>query len=257
MANREIVLIGVGEIGGVFARGFLRLGISVHPVTRDSDMTTLAQRVPEPALVVVAVGESSLQPVLSELPAIWRHRVCLLQNELLPNDWQGIDSPTVLSIWFEKKPGRDAKVIIPSPLYGPGADLVGQALAAVGIPCLSLDSERQLLVELVVKNLYILTTNIAGLEVGGTVDELWRHHKALATRVAVDVLRLQEKMTGEHFDFDTLVERMVEAFTGDPAHNCMGRSAAARLIRAIEHAERLQCDVPELRRIATALSMTA
>jgi len=257
MANNEIVLIGVGEIGGVFARGFLRLGYSVHPVTRDTDLLALSQRVTDPDLVVVAVGETSLRSVLSGLPAAWKDRLCLLQNELLPSDWRGIPSPTVISIWFEKKPGMDAKVIIPSPVQGPGAGLVGRALAAVGIPTLTLDDDRQLLAELVVKNLYILTTNIAGLDVGGTVDELWRHHRALAMRVAGDVLRLQEKLTGERFDHAALIERMLAAFAGDPAHKCMGRSAPARLDRALEHAERLQCDVPELRRIAGRQSLRA
>jgi len=257
MANNEIVLIGVGEIGGVFARGFLRLGFSVHPVTRDTDRAALAQRVTQPALVVIAVGEQSLKPVLDTLPGVWRDRVCLLQNELLPTDWQGFATPTVISVWFEKKPGIDVKVIIPSPVHGPGAGLVSRALATVGIPSRLLVNERELLIELVLKNLYILTTNIAGLEVGGNVDALWRHHRPLAIRVAHDVLRLQERITGEQFDPAVLIERMVEAFAGDPAHQCMGRSASARLARALEHAERLQCEVPALRQIASHQSVTA
>ena len=34
MAGKNIILIGIGEIGGLIARGFLRLGYSVHPVDR-------------------------------------------------------------------------------------------------------------------------------------------------------------------------------------------------------------------------------
>jgi hypothetical protein len=44
MQNREIVLIGIGETGGIFARGFLPLDNSVHPVTRETDMRGLAHR---------------------------------------------------------------------------------------------------------------------------------------------------------------------------------------------------------------------
>ena len=250
MTNREIILIGVGEIGGVFARGFLRLGYSVHPVNRDTDMQALSQRVSSPALVVVAVGEQALQPVLAEIPDPWRDKLCLLQNELLPQDWQGIPNPTVISIWFEKKPGMDAKVIIPSPLYGPGSELVCAALEAVNIPCQRLQSEADLLRELVIKNLYILTTNIAGLESGGNVDQLWREHQALASDVVTDVLTLQEALTGHSFDKEMMIGRMLEAFAGDPEHKCMGRSAPARLERALEHARRLDLRLPTLERIS-------
>jgi hypothetical protein len=250
MANRQIILIGIGEIGGVFARGFLRLGYAVHPVTRETDMQALAQQVASPALVVVAVGEKALQPVLSHIPTPWRERLCLLQNELLPEDWQGIPQPTVISIWFEKKPGMDAKVIIPSPLFGPGSELVCAALDAVSIPCQQLQCEVELLRELVIKNLYILTTNIAGLEAGGNVDQLWREHRELAESVAADVLKLQQAMTGQSFDKEMMIGRMLEAFAGDPQHKCMGRSAPARLARALEHANRLGLHLPTLERIA-------
>ncbi len=43
---------------------------------------------------------------------------------------------------------------------------------------------------------------------------------------------------------------MLRAFDGDPAHRCMGRSAPARLARALEHAEHLRLPVPTLRAIA-------
>jgi ketopantoate reductase len=257
MTEREIVLIGIGEIGGVFARGFLRLGITVHPVTRDTDMQALSRHLNKPTLVLVAVGENALQPLLSSIPECWRDRLCLVQNELLPNDWQEIVDPTVISIWFEKKPGMDVKVIMPSPVYGPSAALICQALQAVNIPCTQLENEHQLLQELVVKNLYILTTNIAGLVAGGTVDELWRNHRQLAQEVATETLQLQTGLTGEKFETETLMGRMLEAFAGDPDHKCMGRSAPARLARALQHAERLKLELPALRRIANQTEMTA
>ena len=250
MTNQQIILIGIGEIGGVFARGFLRLGYTVHPVTRETDMQTLSREVPSPSLVVVAVGEQALQPLLAEIPTPWRDRLCLLQNELLPKDWQGIDAPTVISIWFEKKPGMDAKVIIPSPLYGPGSELICAALDAVGIPCQRLQNDAELVQELVIKNLYILTSNIAGLDCGGTVDTLWREHQELASAVASDVLTLQEALTGTSFDRERMIGRMLEAFAGDPEHKCMGRSAPARLARALEHAEALGLSLPTLERIS-------
>ncbi len=32
--NQAVIIVGVGELGSVFARGFLRLGYPVYPVTR-------------------------------------------------------------------------------------------------------------------------------------------------------------------------------------------------------------------------------
>lgn len=248
--KQPVILIGVGEMGGVFARGLLRLGHPVYPVGRDTDMDALARQLPEPAMVLVSVAEGDLQAVLAAIPGAWHDRLALLQNELLPADFAQLEQPTVISVWFEKKPGQDAKVIIPSPAYGPRAHLLHDALGAIGIPVRELGSAQELLFELVVKNLYILTSNIAGLRTGGTVGELWTHHQAFARQVAEDVIALQEAMTGQRFDRAELIAAMLTAFDGDPAHKCMGRSAPARLARAIEHADRLAVAVPTLRDIA-------
>ena len=252
MAKKAVVVIGIGEMGSVFARAFLRRGHPVYPVTREVSMAKLARRLPRPKAVVAAVGESALQPLLADLPAPWRERVVLLQNELLPADYAALPDPTVISIWFEKKRGQDSRVIIPSPARGPRARLLQKALATLDIPVRPVEHERDMLFELVLKNLYILTSNIAGLAVGGTVGELWRDHEELARRIAADVIRLQEAMTGSRFNNEHLVAGMVAAFDGDPAHRCMGRSAPARLARALAHAERHDVEVPTLRDIAAA-----
>jgi hypothetical protein len=243
------VLIGVGEMGGVFARGLLRLGHPVHPGTRSIPMEDVAATVPAPALALVAVAEGDLQPVLRDLPEPWRNRAGLLQNELLPGDWSSLADPTVVSVWFEKKPAQDAKVIIPSPVYGPRAALLVDALGAIGIPARQLATPDALLFELVVKNLYILTSNIAGLRVGGTVAELWDLHRDFASAVAEDVIALQEALTGRSFDRAALVEGMLAAFRGDPDHKCMGRSAPARLERALAHAAAHGLHLPVLEEI--------
>jgi len=230
-----VALIGIGEIGGVLARGLLKSGHPVYPVTRGMDLQQAARRIPEPELVVVAVGETALPAVLEALPPHWRVRCALIQNELLPADWQrhGLTHPTVASIWFEKKPGRDVKVLIPTPIYGPHAGQLAQALEAVKVPVRQLSSEMDLLQALVVKNLYILTTNLAGLQMGGTVSELWAQHRELAEAVFDDALTLQRAFTGITTPREQLLAAMLEGFQGDPEHQCMGRSAAQRLERAI------------------------
>ena len=251
--KRPVAIIGVGEMGGVFARGFLRLGHPVYPVTRQMSAAQVAAELPEPEAVVVAVGERDLRPVLEGVPEPWRSRLVLLQNELLPADFSHLPEVTVISVWFEKKPGQDFKVIQPSPAYGPRASLLEAALATLGIPVRVLQEEKELLFELVLKNLYILTTNIAGLRTGGTVGELWRDHRELAEKVAEDVIALQERLTGERFDHRALIDAMLVAFEGDPEHKCMGRSAPARLERAMRHGERQGIDLPTLAQIASEM----
>jgi len=242
-----VVIIGIGEMGGVFARGFLRAGHPVYPVTRQQNMQELATEI-TPALVLLAVGEADLQSTLKQLPAIWKDRVALLQNELLPHDWQqhGLDNPTVISVWFEKKPSIEAKVIIPSPIYGSQATLLATALSSLSIDNTVLTSADELLFELVRKNLYILCSNLAGLKVGGNVGELWANHETFARELIADILAIQEKLVGQALEQDALIKAMLLAFAGDPKHNCMGRSAPARLARAQQQAETFGLQLPTL-----------
>ena len=247
--SKEILLIGVGEMGGVFARAFLKAGYTIVPVTRETDWAGLTGR--DFAAVLVAVGEKDLQATLEKLPQNWQDRVILLQNELLPKDWQKheLTNPTVISVWFEKKYPNDYKVIIPSPVYGPQAALIAEALKSLNIPVKICADENELLFELILKNLYILTTNVCGLKVGGTVGELWHDHEALARAVAGDVLNIQFHLAGKELDREQLIQAMVAAFEGDRDHKCMGRSAPARLERALTQAQEAGLDTPALNEI--------
>ncbi len=243
-----IVIIGIGEIGSVFARGFLKLGHPVYPITRDMDIEQVAQQVPEPQLVLVTVGESDLASVLATLPEQWKNCTALIQNELLPSDWQqhNISNPTVASIWFEKKQGQEPKVVVASPVYGSQANLIKAALDSLQIPCNILASESELLFELVRKNYYILASNICGLKTGGVVSELWQKHEAFVREVLSDIHAIQEHLAGQNLDKEALLAAMLIAFEGDPEHGCMGRSAPARLERALKIAKQANIDVPHL-----------
>jgi hypothetical protein len=249
--SKSVVVVGMGEMGSVFARGFLRSGYTVHPVVCGMEMATVAEELPQPELVLIAVAEADLHELLAKVPDSWKDRLVLLQNELLPRDWQQYKlEPTVISVWFEKKKGMDSKVIIPSPVYGKHAQQVADALASIDIATTVLADEASLLHELVLKNVYILTTNIAGLEVGGNVGELWDDNKIIAESVALDVIRLQEALTGQALDHQALIDGMVNAFNGDREHMCMGRSAPVRLQRALMLAEQNNLSLSMLERIA-------
>ena len=191
-----IVIIGMGEMGGVFGRAFLRAGHPVIPVTRRSSTDSIASEYPDPELALVAVGEADLDQVLDGLPDAWRNKAGLLQNELLPSTWESrrVSDPTVIVVWFEKKAGRPVKVIQPSPVFGPATALVVDALATLEIPTTVPASAEEATLSLVAKNLYILVSNIAGLVTGGSVGELWDAHRELAMSVASDVLDVQEAL---------------------------------------------------------------
>lgn len=248
----EVVVIGLGQLGRVFAGGLLRVGCTVVPVTRGDDMAPLARMHPAPQLVLVAVAENDLDTVLAALPEAWKPRVALIQNELLPRDWQahGYVDPTVIPVWFEKKKGTDAKPLIASPVAGPGATLLRRALSSIDLPCREVARGNALLFELVRKNVYILTTNIAGLKTGGTVAELWTRHEAFARQVASEIMDIQDALTGVRHDRDALIAGMLEAFDADPQHGCTGRSAPSRLKRALAHADAFGLAVPSLRSLS-------
>jgi len=250
---KSIIIAGIGEIGSVFARGFLRCGYRVIPVTRQHSFNELSdEELSNTELVLIAVGEEAMSDVIRQVPDVLRERICLLQNELLPDDWRSADilQPTVISVWFEKKKGMDSKVIIPSPVHGPHAAQLAKALATVDIPTRILDNEEQLLFELVLKNLYILSSNICGLRTAGNVASLWHDHQSLARSVAAEIIQLQQAMTGQLFNEERLLLALQSAFDGDPEHKCMGRSAPQRLRRALQHAHNYGLKLPVLEQLA-------
>jgi len=249
--KQPVVVIGIGELGSVFARGLLRYGHPVYPISRGMNMIDEARTIPDPELVLLAVAENDLHAALDQIPESWRDKLCLLQNELLPRDWHAhaINDPTVIAVWFEKKKGQDVKVLLPSPIHGPHAEPVQSALAALDIPARTLFDSDELLYELVRKNIYILTINIAGLITGGTVNELWSDHQGLAREIAEEIISIQEWLTDEELPRDRLIEGMLEAFAGDPEHKCLGRTALSRLHRALLHADETGLAAPKLREI--------
>ncbi len=250
--KKEIIVIGIGEMSGVFTRALLRAGYPIIPITRDIKISDVQQKFNNPEMILVAVGETDLSPVLEQLPSDWKDKVVLLQNELLPYDWEKHEliNPTVISVWFEKKKGQDFKVLVPSPIMGPKAEIIKNALSLLEIPGWVVANDKEMLFELVRKNLYILMTNITGLEVGGDVNALWNQHRELAFKVFDELLILQNHLTQYDNDREPLIEAVVEAINGDLAHQCMGRSAPGRLARALDYAGKNQLEVPELKRIS-------
>lgn len=243
-------------MGGVFARGLLSVGYPVYPILREMSMEKAADEIEDPVLVLVAVAEGDLASVLEQMPDRWTSRIGLLQNELLPRDWEeyGILDPTVVAVWFEKKFRRPVTPLRPSPVFGPQSGLIESALASLNIPVEVLEHEDELVDALVMKNLYILTANIAGLAGAGTVGGLLEENYNLTRRVFEDILTLQEALTGSSFEASKMWRRLEQIFREAPEHGSRGRSAPQRLKRALQDADRKDCKLGSLTDIADQLA---
>ena len=241
------IIVGMGELGAVFAHGLLKLGHPTYPVTRKQQVSEVISAVGEPEVVLVCVGEADLGRVLTEIPARFRDRVGLVQNELVPRDWlrAGLEQPSGVVVWFEKKAGRAIHIVLPSLVYGPKRALLLRVLKALSIPAREIGDE-ELAFELAFKNLYILVHNLAGIQHPGTVAELWAEHGVFARAVAEDVLTHQEALLGLRLDRHRLLEQLREAVAADPDHGCAGRTAPERLKRVLAQAHELGLELPSL-----------
>ena len=254
--KQPIVVIGIGNLGGVFSQGFLRLGHPVFPVELGVAPADVAQEIPEPLLTLVAVAEDALHPLLESIPDAWRGRLGFVQNELMPRDWEthGVVNPTVAAVWFEKRKNTGPMIYFPSPVYGPRADLMVDAFGAMEIPAVRVDSAEQILFELVRKNLYIVSKNIAGLVAPGNVGELWASNEALFRAVAEDVFDVQQYLAGRELPRQQMLDQMVQDIVGLPQKNTAGSSAPGRLRRTLARADEGGLAVPKLREIQQAIT---
>ena len=62
-ARESVVIIGMGQLGGLLAHGLMRLGYSIYPVLRGDDLATAQEDCPNTKLVLVSVGEDVLDEV--------------------------------------------------------------------------------------------------------------------------------------------------------------------------------------------------
>ncbi len=235
---RRVAVIGVGQLGRLIGGGLIAHGVEVLPVQRTTPADVRTARLKAADRVLVAVGEDDLVDVLRALPARLKDgRTWLLQNELLPPVWKSasIEAPTVLVVWAEKKKGKPVAEVQKTLVAGPDRGLVVAALASVDVRAEAID-DGALEHALVDKNLYTLVSNLAGLKVGGTVAGLMNEHRALATKLAKEILTIEAARLGTELEPAPFVERLFTAFAADPSHGCRGRTAEARLARLRAHA---------------------
>ena len=179
-------------MAGVLATAFLRKGHPVFPIIRKMNMSEEVNTIVNLRMVVAAVAKKDFKTVMGEIPLQWRDKLVLIQNELLPRDWEafGITDPTNLSVWFEKKKGMDYNPFLPTPMFGPHAELIAESLQAIEIPSRVMGSMDNMVAELVGKNVFVFTINICGLALpdGTTSSMLWENEQNLALAVADNVI---------------------------------------------------------------------
>ncbi len=246
----EVVVWGVGELGAMFARGELCCGNTVVPVTRSTPLNTLAEHSCDPARVWMTMGVEDLWKALPSVPLHWRQRLVLVQNELLPPLWEfrRIEDPTVVSVWFEKKPRTPLREVGSSEVYGPLSEGVCDVFEMLSLPVTRLQGRDQLLRSLLVKNAYILVTNLVGMGTELTVEQLFSERGPLCRAVFGEVMKVQQHLLGENPKDVPSPEDVWSACLGRlqscPDRKAAGRSARERCLRILETAKELDIEVP-------------
>ncbi|MBI5497609.1 MAG: hypothetical protein HY904_21540 [Deltaproteobacteria bacterium] len=234
---QELVVLGLGQLGELFAVAALRHGMRVSPVRRTSPRPLPWNAWARGAPILVAVAEDALAPSVAELPPERLADVILLQNELFPSTWRTLElrTPTIMVPWFNRKNDQPVQVGPPTRVRGPHAALVRDLHAALRLPCELLSDDTALAAALAGKYAFIVTVNALGLKEDRTVSAWWRADPAL-----VDAL-LRESAA--------LAALLVDAAVADRAYHlardgvelhqalsARGRSSRARVQRALARA---------------------
>lgn len=243
------VIIGIGQIGQVFAVGLLRQGYPLFPINRGENPAEFADITTEPELILIAVGQENLATVLAALPDIWRHHIALVQNDLSPKHWQdaGIINPTLAALWFERRDNGAPRALLPTPIFGPKAAILAAALSEVRLPFRIVPSEDAMIFELALKDLFFLTTMIGGLKKGGAVGVLWKNYRDLVLAVAEEVLSIEEVRFSMPLPRQALFERLAAAFDAAPDMIVTLENPGSRLLTLLDLAEKNHLKVPTLR----------
>jgi len=196
--------------------------------------------------LLVAVGEDALDGVLATLgPRL--EQAIFLQNELFPAQWRAHgQTPTVLVPWLLKKRGSALSIARPSPVYGKHAALVDTLHQALAIPSQVLGDEPALLQAIVEKYAFILTINALGLLRDRTLAT-WLQEDPLRVRALADeASTLGARLADTEVDLIRSAQAVSEAMRALGTMSARGRTAQARVQRALAHGARLGITLPSL-----------
>jgi len=267
---RDLIVVGIGELGSLYANAALKRGLRVTPLTRAQDPASTLLEAPADTPVLVAVGEADLDAALQSLPAERLASLILLQNELFPSHWARFtrSTPTVMVPWLLKKKGEPLLVARSTPVYGRHAPLVVELHAALGFSAEALPDEAALRQAIVDKYAFILTVNALGLLEDLSLGEWSNKDPAQVGALAREAAQLGARLVTaranddgpeqipaselERIDVDASIAQVELGMRAMAAMRARGRTAKARLERALSNAARFGLVTPALARAAAS-----
>jgi hypothetical protein len=246
---RDLLLWGVGELGRFLGGAALRANMRVTPITRATQPENAFSQLPSDTPLLIAVGEAELDAVLARVPEGRKGAVILLQNELFPAHWQAHQvQPTVLVPWLLKKRGEPELVGRATRVFGVHARLVEELHQILGIACEPLPDAQALRQALVEKYTFILTINALGLVRDLKLGE-WRiQDPERVEKLARESARLGAARAESSIDEAACVASTFEAMERMASIAARGRTAGARVARALDEANKHGLVLPELMR---------
>lgn len=252
----ELLVFGVGQLGQLYAAGALRLGLRVWPLTRHMDAKATIASFPAGQPILLGVSEVAFSQALDAIPLARRQDVVLVQNELFPSQLSasGLDGATVLTVWLSKKKGRPIEVARTSSAYGPYASLFHRIHEALDLPSVTLRSLPELQVEIAAKYTFILTINALGMVENLCLGDWLDKDAERVARLINDARLLAEAHLSAEVDATQIRSVVMEAMEGLRDYPAKGRSAAARLDKALLDAANFSLALPALTDIAKAVA---
>lgn len=248
-ARADLVVVGVGQLGGLYATGALRGGFRVTPVGRDVDPGAVVDA-GGAGPVLVTVGEDTLAAVLRALPSSRRDDAILVQNELFPADLDG--APTLAVVWLNRKEERPAEVARPTVVHGRHAGVMARIHAALRLPCRVVTEPAALHAELVAKYAFIVCVNGLGVLAPLTVGEWLARDPGQVRRLLQEGVAVGEARLGQAVDRAAAIAAGEEALRALVHMPVRGRTARARIERAVAAARARGVAVPALDAIVAA-----
>jgi hypothetical protein len=244
---RDIVVIGLGELGQFYGGLALRAQLRVTPITRGMSIPQTLNEVQASTPIVVAVAEDALDDVLSALPDARKNEVILLQNGLFPAQWKahGI-TPTVMIPWLLKKRGQPLLVARSTPVHGLYAELVCALHRAGDLQAEVLVSEAQLAQALVDKYAFILTVNALGLLRDVTLGEWLATDRLQIEALAHEAAGLGARLCEAEIDVARSVAEVLRAARALATMRARGRTAKTRVVCALAQARAYGLALPAL-----------
>jgi ketopantoate reductase len=127
--DEQIVIVGMGEVGRRLAQGADAMKLAYWPVTREAGQQWLSE--PRGVPLLVCVRENDLPAVLAHVPPERGGDLIFVQNGFVDELIAPYPEATRAVIWFTVK-GSFFADLLPSPVFGPRADLVRRLISAAG-----------------------------------------------------------------------------------------------------------------------------